>query len=43
VTLGKGVHEGVGKSVLPEVGEKLLVNLESGEVGWGENVSKCRS
>ena len=33
VTLAESVVEGVGESVLAEVGKDLLINLESGEVG----------
>jgi len=33
VTLGKSPVKGVGKGILAEVAEDLLINLESGEVG----------
>jgi hypothetical protein len=34
VALGESPVEGVGKGVLAEVGEHLLLDLESGEVGY---------
>jgi len=34
VALGQSPVEGVGKGVLAEVGQHLLLNLESGEVGY---------
>ena len=34
VTLGKGPVEGVGKAVFAEVGQSLLLDLKSREVGW---------
>jgi hypothetical protein len=33
VALGQSPVEGVGQGVLAEVGEKLLIDLESGKVG----------
>jgi hypothetical protein len=33
VALGQSPEEGVGKGVLAEVGEHILVDLEGGEVG----------
>jgi hypothetical protein len=33
VTLSESPEEGVGKAVLAEVAENLLINLESGEIG----------
>lgn len=34
VTLAESPVEGVGEGVLAEVAKNLLINLESGEVGW---------
>lgn len=34
VALGQSPVEGVGKGVLAEVGQYLLLDLESGEVGY---------
>ena len=33
VALGQSPEEGVGKGVLAEVGQQLVINLEGGEVG----------
>lgn len=34
VSLSHSPEQAVGKSILSEVGESLIANLESGEVGW---------
>ena len=34
MTLGKSPVERVGKAVLPQVGNEILINLKGGEVGY---------
>lgn len=42
VTLSQSPVDGVGKSVLAEVGDELLIDLKGGEVGFESNVSSIR-
>jgi hypothetical protein len=39
VTFGKSPVEGVGKSIFTHVGENLIIDLESGKVGFGVIIS----